>query len=63
VVHCVTRWQASKVLAALHERMAEVGLELHPDKTKIVYCKDSNQGSGHRVKVREWSAVRFDRIV
>lgn len=43
VVHCVTRAQASKVLAALHERMAEVGLELHPDKTKIVYCKDSNR--------------------
>ena len=36
VIHCVTRAQANKVLAALHERMAEVGLELHPDKTKIV---------------------------
>jgi group II intron reverse transcriptase/maturase len=43
VIHCITRAQASKVLAALHERMAEVGLELHPDKTKIVYCKDSNR--------------------
>ena len=43
VIHCVTRAQANKVLAALHERMAEVGLELHPDKTKIVYCKDSNR--------------------
>ena len=43
VVHCATRWQASKVLAALQQRMAEVGLELHPDKTKIVYCKDSNR--------------------
>jgi RNA-directed DNA polymerase len=43
VVHCVTQWQAVKVLAALHERMAEVGLELHPDKTKIVYCKDTNR--------------------
>ncbi len=43
VVHCVTRGQAEKVLAALHARMAEVGLELHPDKTKIVYCKDSNR--------------------
>jgi hypothetical protein len=31
------------VLGALHERMAEVGLELHPDKTRIVYCKDSNR--------------------
>jgi group II intron reverse transcriptase/maturase len=43
VIHCVTRVQAEKVLAALHERMAEVGLELHPDKTKIVYCKDSTR--------------------
>jgi RNA-directed DNA polymerase len=45
VVHCVTEWQARRVLAALHERMAQVGLELHPDKTKIVYCLDSNRRS------------------
>ena len=25
----------------------EVGLELHPDKTKIVYCKDDNRRGGH----------------
>ena len=43
VVHCATEWQARKVLAALEERMAEVGLELHPDKTRIVYCKDRNR--------------------
>lgn len=43
VVHCVTRQQAEKVLAALQERMAEVGLQLHPEKTKIVYCRDSNR--------------------
>ena len=43
VIHCVSEYQARKVLAALHERMAEVGLALHPDKTRIVYCKDSNR--------------------
>ncbi|ONI88148.1 group II intron reverse transcriptase/maturase [Saccharothrix sp. ALI-22-I] len=43
VVHCTSLAQARKVLAALRERMAEVGLELHPDKTRIVYCKDSNR--------------------
>ena len=43
VIHCVGEYQARKVLAALHERMAEVGLELHPDKTTIVYCKDSSR--------------------
>jgi RNA-directed DNA polymerase len=31
------------VLAALASRMEEVGLRLHPAKTKIVYCKDANR--------------------
>jgi RNA-directed DNA polymerase len=35
VVHCVSEAQAHLVLAALVERMREVGLELHPDKTRI----------------------------
>jgi RNA-directed DNA polymerase len=43
VIHCVSEHQARTVLAAVGERMAEVGLELHPDKTRIVYCKDSNR--------------------
>ena len=44
VVHCATRWQASKVLAALQQRMAEVGLELHPDKTRIVFAPRARRG-------------------
>jgi group II intron reverse transcriptase/maturase len=47
VVHCVSEYQAREVLAALQERMAGVGLELHPDKTRIVYCKDSNRRGSH----------------
>ncbi|MFD8533828.1 group II intron reverse transcriptase/maturase [Streptosporangium canum] len=43
VVHCVTQRQAREVLAALENRMAEVGLELHPDKTRIVYCQDGKR--------------------
>ncbi|MFK8906223.1 group II intron reverse transcriptase/maturase [Streptomyces sp. YS-3] len=43
VVHCVSLRQAREVLAALENRMEEVGLRLHPDKTRIVYCKDSNR--------------------
>ena len=47
VVHCVSEAQARTVLAALQERMAQVGLTLHPDKTRIVYCKDGRRpGSG-----------------
>jgi RNA-directed DNA polymerase len=43
VLHCRSEHQARAVLAALHERMAQVGLELHPDKTRIVYCKDGTR--------------------
>jgi hypothetical protein len=43
VVQCATEQQARRVLAALEERMAEVGLQLHPDKTRIVYCQDRNR--------------------
>ena len=40
VLHCVSERQARQVLAALNDRMVEVGLRLHPGKTRIVYCKD-----------------------
>jgi RNA-directed DNA polymerase len=43
VVHCVTERQAQQVWAALSARMEQVGLRLHPDKTKIVYCRDDNR--------------------
>jgi len=47
VVHCQSEEEARLVLAALSERMAEVGLELHPDKTRIVYCKDADRRGSH----------------
>lgn len=49
VVHCVTERQARQVLAALENRMVEVGLRLHPDKTKIVYCKDQRRRGSHEL--------------
>jgi RNA-directed DNA polymerase len=43
VVPCVSERQARHVLAAIAERMEQVGLRLHPAKTRIVYCKDANR--------------------
>ena len=43
VVHCKSERQAHLVRRAIADRMAEVGLRLHPAKTKIVYCKDGNR--------------------
>ena len=43
VAHCDTEEQARELRAAIAERLGTLGLELHPGKTKIVYCKDANR--------------------
>ncbi|MFD7860636.1 group II intron reverse transcriptase/maturase [Streptomyces microflavus] len=43
VVHCVSERQARRLVEAIGNRMEEVGLRLHPAKTRIVYCKDANR--------------------
>jgi len=43
VVHCDTEAEAEKLKSEIAKRMEQCGLELHPDKTKIVYCKDANR--------------------
>ncbi len=39
VIHCSSKEEAEKLLEELKTRMQEYELELHPEKTKIVYCK------------------------
>ena len=43
IVHCRTEAQAQTVLGAIRGRFEQCGLTLHPTKTRIVYCKDSNR--------------------
>lgn len=51
VLHCKSKVQADYVLENLRKRMFNCGLELHPEKTKIVYCKDyRRQGTYKTVK-------------
>jgi RNA-directed DNA polymerase len=47
IIHCVSRPQAELVRAAMTKRMAEVGLQLHPEKTRIVYCRDGKRRGQH----------------
>ena len=47
VVHCTSRHQAEGVLGGIATRMSEVGLRLHPEKTRVVYCKDDNRRGEH----------------
>ena len=49
VIHCVTERQAWEVRESIGRRFADIGLSLHPEKTKIVYCKDSRRHRDHPV--------------
>lgn len=40
IVHCNSKDQAEQLLNSIKERLAGFDLELHPDKTKLVYCKN-----------------------
>jgi group II intron reverse transcriptase/maturase len=53
IIHCVSEAQAKHVLEAVRQRLGQCGLELHPVKTKIVYCKDDDRRG-------EYQQVAFD---
>lgn len=45
IVHCRSEEEAEKLLERVKTRLKECGLEVHPEKTRIVYCADSNRRS------------------
>ena len=53
ITHCRTEAEAKLLLKSLDVRFKECGLELHPEKTKIVYCKDDDRRG-------EYSDISFD---
>jgi len=53
VVHCCSEEEAQSLKLAIADRMEQCGLELHPEKTKIVYCRDDN-------RTGQYPVVSFD---
>ncbi len=53
LVHCRTEQEALAIRAALDGRFSECQLQMHPDKTKIVYCKDGKRR-------RNYPVIKFD---
>jgi RNA-directed DNA polymerase len=47
VIHCNSKEEAEQLLAKLESRMQQFELALHPDKTKIVYCKNYKRTETH----------------
>ncbi|APG25420.1 MULTISPECIES: group II intron reverse transcriptase/maturase [Syntrophotalea] len=51
--HCRSQKEAEALLEALRERLSDCRLELHPAKTKLVYCKDGKRRA-------KYAHTRFD---
>lgn len=47
IIHCHGKEEAEKLLTALQDRMNEYSLTLHPEKTKVVYCKNYQRNEDH----------------
>jgi len=50
VIHCETREQSEQIERALAARLQECELSLHPEKTKVVYCKDESRKGWYPTK-------------
>ena len=53
IIHCRTKEEAKQMLETIKQRFSECHLQLHPTKTKIVYCKSENRKDSHKT-------IRFD---
>jgi RNA-directed DNA polymerase len=47
IIHAKSRAQSEHVLEAVRQRLKECRLELHPEKTKVVYCQDDGRRGQH----------------
>ena len=63
IAHCKTKAEAESLLDELKQRFAACGLELHPEKTKIVYCKDDKRKGEHQNTKFTFLGYEFRRRV
>lgn len=63
LVHCVSESQAQAIMGNLQSRFAECGLEMHPEKTQIVYCKDDRRRGTYPREEFDFLGYTFRRRV
>lgn len=59
LVHCRSLTVARQLRVALERRFRECGLELHPQKTKIVYCRDAKRRANYPVTAFDFLGYTF----
>jgi RNA-directed DNA polymerase len=59
ILHCRSYQEAEEVLRKIIERFKECGLEIHPEKSQIVYCRDGKRRRKHKVKAFDFLGYTF----
>lgn len=59
ICHCRTEDEARRLWRQVEDRLAGCGLTLHPQKTKIVYCKDTNRKGSFPSVAFDFLGYRF----
>lgn len=59
ICHCRSEREALTVLRAIDRRFADCGLVLHPEKTRVVYCKDTNRRGDAAIIQFDFLGYRF----
>ena len=62
VVHCKTKEEALFIKGCLAKRFAECKLELHPTKTRIVYCKDKDRTRNEELTEFDFLGYTFKAV-
>jgi RNA-directed DNA polymerase len=55
ILHCRSEAEAVRLRERLAARLQECGLEMHPEKTRVVYCKDSR-------RTRTYETIQFNLL-
>jgi RNA-directed DNA polymerase len=61
VVHCRTERQAQFLRRNIEARLARCRLTLHPEKTRIVYCKDDKRTGSYPEQAFDFLGYRFQK--
>ncbi len=59
LVHCKSHSEVQSLRSSLDQRFKECGLELHPEKTKIVYCRDSKRREEYTIQEFDFLGYTF----
>lgn len=60
-MHCKSKKQAQGIKDVIEKRLGRCKLELHPEKTRIVYCKDANRRGNHEYERFDFLGFTFQQ--